>query len=139
MSAVLIVTAYLFGCVNGAYYIGRAIAKEDIRTLGSANAGARNAGRIYGAKAFVMTIAVDALKTAVPISIVLFYEDAPSLIPYWVGLSVLIGHIWPIQLQFRGERVLLFILRQCLFWSLSYFCLLGSSLCLVCLLNDFLL
>ncbi|UTR07391.1 glycerol-3-phosphate acyltransferase [Alkalihalobacillus sp. LMS6] len=40
--------AYAFGCLNGAYYIGKLFFKQDIRALGSKNAGARNIGRLFG-------------------------------------------------------------------------------------------
>lgn len=46
----LVAVSYACGCINGAYYIGHMKYKQDIRTLGSTNAGARNAGRIFGKK-----------------------------------------------------------------------------------------
>nr|WP_082676589.1 glycerol-3-phosphate acyltransferase [Shouchella shacheensis] len=49
----LLFISYWFGCVNGAYYVGRQVGKQDVRELGSTNAGARNAGRVFGKRAFV--------------------------------------------------------------------------------------
>ncbi|MEN1967089.1 glycerol-3-phosphate acyltransferase [Lentibacillus sp. N15] len=50
----------LFRCVNGAYYVARRMAQQDIRELGSSNTGARNAGRVSGGTAFVYTVFIDA-------------------------------------------------------------------------------
>lgn len=101
---VLVLISYLFGCLNGAYYVGMKAAKQDIRSLGSSNAGARNAGRVFGRSAFIYTVSIDALKTIIPLVIALFFYDRTGWMLGCVALAVLIGHIWPLQLQFRGGK-----------------------------------
>lgn len=104
MRAVLVVlTSYLIGCVVGAYYIVRLRTGTDIRTLGSGNAGARNVLRALDKTGAAATLAFDAAKGALAV----FF--AYSLVPQdWAGgvafLAVVVGHIWPVQLSFRGGK-----------------------------------
>ncbi|WP_404451770.1 glycerol-3-phosphate acyltransferase [Virgibacillus necropolis] len=100
----LVFIAYLFGCLNGAYYVGKKASNQDIRDLGSSNAGARNAGRVFGRSAFIYTVIIDALKTIIPLIIALFLFDVSELLIGCIALAILNGHIWPVQLQFRGGK-----------------------------------
>ena len=100
---VAIVVAYLLGCIATAYYIVRLRTGQDIRQLGSGNVGGRNAGRVLGRAGFAIVAVVDALKGLLA---VLF---ARSLgVGEWtmalVILAVLMGHIWPAQLGFKGGK-----------------------------------
>ncbi|WP_239984644.1 glycerol-3-phosphate acyltransferase [Lentibacillus sediminis] len=101
---VLLVIAYLFGCINGAYYIGRFRSNQDIREHGSSNAGARNAGRVFGRSAFVYTVVIDALKTVLPLLVAIHFLDVPTLLAGMTAIAVLLGHLWPVQLKFRGGK-----------------------------------
>lgn len=98
-----IISSYIFGTINGAYYIGKIYFRKDIRELGSTTAGARNAGRVFGKGAFIGSLLVDAFKTFLPLGIGYMLGLSP-----WVqallALSVLIGHIWPIQLGGKGGK-----------------------------------
>ncbi|WP_229683216.1 glycerol-3-phosphate acyltransferase [Virgibacillus oceani] len=104
LEIIILCISYLFGCLNGAYYVGKIVSKKDIRQLGSTNAGARNAGRVFGRSAFVYTVIIDALKTAVPLTIVFYFFDTSLLVLGGIALAVLAGHIWPAQLNFRGGK-----------------------------------
>lgn len=101
---ILIFLSYLSGCLNGAYYVGKLTADQDIRELGSTNAGARNAGRAFGRPAFIYTVIIDALKTIIPLVAAAYYVDASDFLLGLIALAVLLGHIWPVQLQFRGGK-----------------------------------
>lgn len=101
---ILVAVSYACGCINGAYYIGHMKYKQDIRTLGSANAGARNAGRIFGKKAFIGSVAIDALKTIIPLAIGRMWLDVSDIVIGAMALAILIGHIWPLQLQRSGGK-----------------------------------
>lgn len=100
----VILLGYLCGCVNGAYYVGKIMAKEDIRELGSTNAGARNAGRVFGKSAFIYTVIIDALKTVIPLLVALYFFGENALILGTTAIAILMGHAWPVQLQFRGGK-----------------------------------
>lgn len=99
-----IVGAYLFGCINGAYYVGKMLKNSDVRKLGSSNAGARNAGRVFGREAFIYTVIIDAVKTVVPLAIVIYLFGERPLILGMIAGAVMVGHIWPVQLQFQGGK-----------------------------------
>lgn len=103
LTAMLIISGYIFGCFNGAYYIGKLKSGRDIRELGSKNAGARNAGRVFGKTAFICTLLLDAIKTVLPVTVALLME-APDWLTGSIALAVLAGHIWPIQLRGRGGK-----------------------------------
>jgi glycerol-3-phosphate acyltransferase PlsY len=95
--------AYLVGCANAGFYLVRLRTGRDIRTQGTGNAGARNVGRMLGRTGFVVVFALDALKGAV------VAVAASLLVPDRVAMgiavvAVVLGHIFPIQLQRRGGK-----------------------------------
>jgi glycerol-3-phosphate acyltransferase PlsY len=97
------VGAYVLGCANAGYYIVRGRTGTDIRTQGSGNAGARNVGRVLGRMGFAIVFALDALKGAAAV------WAAGLLVPTpWAmgvaAIAVIIGHVLPIQLQFKGGK-----------------------------------
>lgn len=98
-----IAVAYLFGGICTGYFLVRFKAKLDIREHGSHGVGARNVGRVLGRGGFIVTLSGDALKGALAIIIARhfqFSEIAVSL----VLVAVVVGHIWPLLLNFRGGR-----------------------------------
>ena len=100
----LAVTSYALGCLNGAYYAVRLRTGDDIRTLGSGNAGARNVLRTRGRAAAAIAVAWDVLKGA--LAVVIARVVAPDT-PGAAGIAALLvvsGHVWPAQLQFRGGK-----------------------------------
>lgn len=100
----LFILSYLSGCLNGAYYSGKIVSKQDIRELGSSNAGARNAGRVLGRSVFIYTVIIDALKTIIPLAIAFYLFHGNEFLVGILAVAVLLGHIWPVQLQFRGGK-----------------------------------
>ena len=56
--------AYLLGSFCASIPLSKAMCDEDIRTMGSGNAGATNMARSLGMKAGVVTFILDAAKTA---------------------------------------------------------------------------
>ena len=102
LTAVL-VACYLLGCFVAAYYVTRWRHGVDIRASGSGNAGARNMARVYGMTDAVITLLIDAAKGAIAVIAGLRFVG-----PEWAGLAALlaaiIGHIWPMQLSFRGGK-----------------------------------
>jgi glycerol-3-phosphate acyltransferase PlsY len=100
---IVIIVSYLLGCFATGYYLVRLRTGEDIRSHGSGAVGARNVGRELGAPGFVLTFLVDFTKGALAVWAATYF----GLSPWGVMLSmhaVVIGHIWPAQLGFRGGK-----------------------------------
>lgn len=85
------------------YLVTKFIFQQDIRTGGSGNVGARNAGRLYGKKAFVLTFLGDALKGAAVVLIGVWLGFAETVQLVGLALAV-IGHLKPIVLGFKGGK-----------------------------------
>ncbi|MGG0736939.1 glycerol-3-phosphate acyltransferase [Niallia taxi] len=98
-----LICAYLFGNLLFGFIVGKMQSGDDIRAEGSKNPGARNAGRLYGKKAFVLTFLGDAMKGAAVIIIgrLLGFSTAVQLFGL---LFVCIGHIKPVLFQLKGGK-----------------------------------
>lgn len=116
---------YLIGCFNFARLISRK-KKRDITTIGSGNPGTMNMSREFGLKIGLITFFCDAFKGGVPAMIFFFvyrnYVFSSSVemgdfIRYFCGLFVIIGHIFPVTMKFKGGKGIASTLG--LFW----FCL----------------
>jgi glycerol-3-phosphate acyltransferase PlsY len=95
--------AYLFGGFCTGYFLVRFKAKLDIRDHGSHGVGARNVGRVLGRGGFIVTLFGDALKGALAIIIARHFEFSEIAVSL-VLVAVVVGHIWPFLLNFRGGR-----------------------------------
>lgn len=111
---IVMIFSYAMGCISGAYYVVKYLAKEDIRYIGSRNAGATNAGRALGKTGFLLTIAVDAGKTwaALYLTGLLVEGDGVFILS---AVCVLLGHLFPIQLGFHGGKGVVVYLASALY------------------------
>jgi glycerol-3-phosphate acyltransferase PlsY len=98
-----LLTAYTIGCVNTGYYLVRWRTGQDLRALGSGNAGAKNVGRILGPWGFAAALLGDMLKGALAMSGARLAGWPPGVCVL-VLLAVTAGHNWPAQLGFRGGK-----------------------------------
>ena len=94
---------YLFGSLPSGYIAGKWIANIDLREIGSGSTGATNVLRHVGKKAALIVFLIDVFKgmAAVLIAKNLNLEDSWQVI---TGLFALIGHIWPIWLNWKGGK-----------------------------------
>ena len=99
----LVLAAYVLGCLNTGYYLVRLKTGRDVRTTGSGNSGARNVGRILGKTGFVVTLAGDLSKGVIAVALAKVLHGAPTTIAL-ACIAVVAGHLWPIQLGFRGGK-----------------------------------
>ena len=96
--------AYLLGCFAIGYYLVRARTGKDIREIGSGSTGARNAGRVLGKSGFTLTALGDLSKGALAVWFAAEFAGHNRTVMALAMLAVVVGHIWPAQLRFRGGK-----------------------------------
>ena len=104
---------YLIGCFNFAVLIGK-VKHKDVRKIGSGNPGTMNVSREFGLKVGLVNFLLDACKGGVPavVSYFIFRNYVFSgtqvvisdLTRYFCGVFVIIGHIWPVTMKFKGGK-----------------------------------
>lgn len=99
----LIAGSYLLGSLCTAYYVMRFKTGRDVRDAGSGTAGARNVGRELGKAWFTFTFAGDTAKGALAVYMATTYS-VESWVPAAAAVAVILGHIYPVQLDFRGGK-----------------------------------
>lgn len=105
---IAIIIAYLLGSIPFGYLIVLFTKGSDIRKTGSGGTGATNVSRRAGKLAGVVTLLLDAAKGATAILIARWLLDVPSFetnLPVALsGIAVMVGHVFPIWLRFRGGK-----------------------------------
>lgn len=98
----VIILSYVLGNFSTAYIIAKLFAGIDIRKFGSGNSGATNALRTLGKKVGIAALLGDILKglLAVKFGRLIAGGDGQIL----AGLFVVIGHNWPVFLNFKGGK-----------------------------------
>jgi glycerol-3-phosphate acyltransferase PlsY len=99
----LILTGYALGCLATGYYIVRHLTGGDVRDSGSGSVGATNVGRRLGRQGFVLTFAGDCAKGALAV-LLAEWTGCSDLGLALVLLAVVCGHLWPVQLRFKGGK-----------------------------------
>lgn len=120
------VVCYFVGCFNFAVIIAK-IHHKDVHKIGSGNPGTMNVSREFGLKVGFVNFLLDACKGGIPALACFFifrgYYFAGTqvlisdFIRYFCGVCVIIGHIYPVTMKFRGGKGIASTLG--LFW----FCL----------------
>ena len=100
---------YLLGSVPTGIVLTRFFSKVDPRKTGSKNIGATNIYRTAGKTLGVLTLLGDTLKGAIPIWMAIMWSQhdlwgIPDLWIALVGLSPILGHVFPIFLGFKGGK-----------------------------------
>jgi glycerol-3-phosphate acyltransferase PlsY len=96
--------AYLLGCFTIGYYLVRARTGKDIREIESGSTGARNVGRVLGKSGFTLTVLGDFGKGALAVWFAGEFTSHSRMVMALAMLAVVVGHIWPAQLRFRGGK-----------------------------------
>ena len=102
MIYLIVITSYVVGNFLPAVYIGNRTG-QSIRTVGSGNPGARNAGRVFGKKTFLFVLLVDAGKGALVVYVAYLIDGRPA-VELLALLAVMIGHCYPIFHRFQGGK-----------------------------------
>ena len=106
---ITMVAGYLLGNLNGAICVSRLMG-DDVRSHGSGNAGLTNFIRSYGAGRSALVIVIDAGKAVVSCVLgglllmgKLGFQTGAAL----GGAAVMLGHVLPVFLNFRGGKGIL--------------------------------
>lgn len=104
---ICILVGYAFGCISTGYLVGKS-RNIDIRKYGSGNIGTTNALRTLGKKAALITLLGDVLKCMIPVLLIKFliFRDVSyaELLGLYTALGVVVGHVFPFYLKFKGGK-----------------------------------
>ncbi|MBU0694958.1 MAG: glycerol-3-phosphate 1-O-acyltransferase PlsY [Bacteroidetes bacterium] len=108
-----LITAYLFGSIPTAVWIGQAFYGIDVREYGSGNAGATNTFRVLGKKAGIPVMLIDIFKGWTATNLAFFIglsvtgpEHSIQYVNYQLALGIVavMGHLFPVFAGFRGGK-----------------------------------
>ena len=96
--------AYLLGSIPFGVILTRLFGGGDVRKMGSGNIGATNVARAAGPIAGILTLILDFGKGVAAVWIA---ERLANQSAFWMmlaGIAVLVGHCFPVWLNFRGGK-----------------------------------
>ncbi|MEW5851486.1 MAG: glycerol-3-phosphate 1-O-acyltransferase PlsY [Myxococcota bacterium] len=99
----LVVLSYLLGAVPFGLVLVRWRAHTDVRLAGSGNIGATNVARVAGKGLGVITLLLDAMKGALPVTAARML-GVGELGCAVVGAAAFLGHCFPVYLRFKGGK-----------------------------------
>ena len=97
----LILLSYLLGSIPSGVIFSKIFNLEDLRTIGSGNTGTTNVLRTGNYTAAALTLIFDFGKACLTIYFTLLFNDDLVFIS---SVVVLIGHIFPVWLRFKGGK-----------------------------------
>lgn len=106
----MIVLAYLIGSIPTSVWVSRHFFSIDIRNYGSGNAGATNTYRVLGPKWGTIVMIVDMIKGIIAVKLAFllpqYFDSETQFLNFQIilGLSAVVGHIFPIWAEFRGGK-----------------------------------
>ena len=103
MNLLILFLGYLFGSFPSGYLAGKIAKGIDIRSIGSGSTGATNVLRHIGKRAAITVFLLDVFKGILSILVAKYFLLNDS----WqvaIGLTTLIGHIWPVWLNWNGGK-----------------------------------
>jgi glycerol-3-phosphate acyltransferase PlsY len=98
------VIAYLLGSIPFGLLVVRLLTGADVRASGSGNIGATNVLRTSGPLAGVLTLLLDLGKGFLSVWLASVLTGGSELWMSAAALAVMLGHVFPVWLQFRGGK-----------------------------------
>jgi glycerol-3-phosphate acyltransferase PlsY len=98
------VAAYLLGSIPFGLLLARLLGGLDVRNAGSGNIGATNVARAAGPFAGILTLLLDAAKGAFAVLLAARLSGDSSTWMMIAAIASLIGHCYPIWLNFHGGK-----------------------------------
>ena len=103
--------AYLVGSIPSAIWVSKWFFGVDVSDYGSNNAGATNTFRVIGKFAGFSVLFLDILKGWISVKILTTYffsatlqQDAFINMQLAIGISAVLGHVFPVYEQFQGGK-----------------------------------
>jgi len=100
----LVVLGYFLGSIPFGYLLVRATGGGDIRQIGSGNIGATNVARTSGWSVGIATLLLDAAKGFLAVWLSGHFTGGDVRIMIFAGLAAILGHVFPVWLQFKGGK-----------------------------------
>ncbi len=100
--AAIIVGGYLLGSVSVSIAMSSSVMGQDVRRMGSGNAGATNMARVYGMGAGALTLLGDMLKAGAAMLAGFLLMGDLGLAS--AGVACIVGHCFPVYYGFRGGK-----------------------------------
>lgn len=97
------ILAYLIGTISPSLIIAK-LKKKDLRGGGSGNLGASNTAILLGWQLGVLVGVLDILKAFIPIMVAKYFLSDYEFLPYIVATCVILGHMFPFYLKFKGGK-----------------------------------
>lgn len=104
------IIGYLFGCIHGSQLVGN-YKNINIKRTGIKNAGAANTTIVLGWKYGIIVAFIDIFKTILSIALILLLlnkaeiiNDAQIIFIYINALFVILGHNYPLPMNFKGGK-----------------------------------
>jgi len=107
-----IIVSYILGSISGSMLVGK-LKGIDIRKMGSGNAGGTNTFRIMGAFYAFIVLLIDGIKGYIAVTLIALLKISNDNSIHFInheylqilcGLSVVLGHVYPIFYEFRGGK-----------------------------------
>ena len=99
--AISLVLGYLVGSIPFGLLLTRFAGLGDVRSIGSGNIGATNVLRTGHKSLALFTLLLDMLKGTFIVAILGIFEPTTA---YTAGLAVVLGHVFPLWLKFKGGK-----------------------------------
>ena len=99
---IIIVCSYFIGNISVSRFIARS-KNQDITQLGSGNPGSTNVLRNYGFKYGILNLCLDIFKGVIP-CLVVWLTTHEIVVLYAAGISVMLGHMFPVIFKFKGGK-----------------------------------
>ena len=96
------IIGYLLGSISTGILYSKYFLGRDVRTAGSNNSGASNMLRVHGLKPGLITFAGDSAKAMISILIGSWLAGQNGALI--AGLTVVLGHNWPVFFSFQGGK-----------------------------------
>lgn len=104
INIIIPILCYFIGAIPFSYIIVKLVKGIDLRTVGSGNVGATNAGRVLGKWGFISAFLLDMLKSFLPLFILKNFYNYSMNFLLICALTLIIGHTYTIFLNFKGGK-----------------------------------